>query len=98
RDRVALDGDVDVEARFPEQDVPHRAADEVNAVVGFAQRGDGFEDRSEPLEPGELVRKRDTRMPDRRGPLSKRLEHVPPGDDAGELPFPDDFDSVVACG
>ena len=98
RDRVPLDGDVDVEAGFAEQDVPHCAADEVNAVVGLAQRGDCFEDRSEPLEPGELVRKRDARTPDRRGPLSKRFEDVAAGDDAGELPFPDDRDSVVACG
>ena len=37
-DRVSLDRDVDVEALLAEQDVPDRAADEIDAVGGVARR------------------------------------------------------------
>jgi hypothetical protein len=50
RDRVALDRDVDVEAPFPEQDVPDRAADEVDALERLGDRRDRLEDRLQALE------------------------------------------------
>ena len=49
-DRVALDGDVHVEALLAEEDVANRPADEVDAFDGFARRGDRVEGRTEPLE------------------------------------------------
>ena len=98
RNCVALDGDVDVEAGFAEQDVPYRSADEVDTIVGLAQGGDGLEDRGEPLELSELCRERNGRAPGRRSSLPQRLEHVSAGDDAGELAVPHDRDPVVARG
>ena len=55
-DRVALDGDVDVEAALAEQDVAHRPADEVDAFVRLRDGGHRLEDRLQPLEPRELLR------------------------------------------
>ncbi len=55
RDRVPFDGDVDVEAALPEQDVAHRPPDEVDALVGLGDGRDGLEDRLQALEPGELA-------------------------------------------
>jgi hypothetical protein len=43
RDCVPLDDYVDVEVRLAEQDVADRAADEVDAVVRLADRGDGIQ-------------------------------------------------------
>jgi hypothetical protein len=54
RDRIALDGDVDVEALLAEQDVPDGAADEVDALDRLARRGDPVEDRAQPLESAQL--------------------------------------------
>ena len=44
RDPVALHGDVEVELLLTQQDVPHRAADEVDAVEAAADGLDGLED------------------------------------------------------
>ncbi len=84
RDRIALDRDVDVEVRLAEQDVPDGAADEVDAVVGLAHRGDRLEDR---LRAARGARARAGRL----GATSRRLvrrperaEHVAAGDDADE--------------
>ena len=46
-DRVALDGDVDVEALFAEEDVADRAADEVDPVGALAQLRDRIGDLAE---------------------------------------------------
>ena len=46
-DRVPFDDDVDVEVRLAEQDVAHRAADEVHAGVRVADRCDGVQHRRE---------------------------------------------------
>ena len=42
RDRVALDGDVDVEALLAQEDVPDRAAHEVDAVSSVPERRNGL--------------------------------------------------------
>ena len=55
RDRIALDRDVDVEARLAEQDVPNGAADEEDPFVGLAHGGDRVEDRLQVLGRGEGV-------------------------------------------
>ena len=44
RDRISLDGDVDVEALLAEEDVADRAADEVDAVSALAQLSDRIGD------------------------------------------------------
>jgi hypothetical protein len=87
RDRVALDGDVDVEAALSEQDVAYRAADQVDALVPLGHGGDGVESRPQPLESGQL------RGEARRLPLllaagrPEAAEHVAPGDDAEDAPL-----------
>jgi len=41
-DRIALDGDVHVEVRPLEQDVPHGPADEVDALVALGDAGESL--------------------------------------------------------
>ncbi len=98
RDRVALDGDVDVEAPLAEQDVSHCPSDQVDALVRLAERGHGLEHRRQPLELRQLVRQRNRRPPGRRCPFPECGEHVAAGDDTGELPAAQDGYAVVARG
>ena len=79
RDRIALDGDVDVEVGLAEQDVAHGPADQVDAVVALADRGDGIEDRRQVLEPVELVGEDRSRLGAERPPVHRR----PAGDRSG---------------
>ena len=48
RDAVALDGDVDVEARLVHEQVANRPADEVDALEALPHRLDGLEDALQP--------------------------------------------------
>ena len=48
-DRIALDDDVHVEVRLAEQDVAHRAADEVDAVVAVADGHDRVQHGPQPF-------------------------------------------------
>ena len=54
-DRIAFDHDVDVEARLAEQDVAHRAADEVDALVAVADGHDRVQHGPQPF--GKLERR-----------------------------------------
>ena len=76
-DRVAFDGDVDVEARLSEQDVPNRAADEVHPAVGAVDRGHCLEDRVQALGQGELAHPRPILpgLPAGTGAIPARLGH-----------------------
>ena len=83
-DRVALDRDVDVEVRLAEQDVPHRPADEIDAVVGLADRGDRLEGALEVLEPRELGGQARLDLGLGRRLLPERAQDVAARDDAHE--------------
>ena len=76
-DRVAFDGDVDVEARLSEQDVPHGAADEVHPAVGAVDRGHCLEDRVQALGQGELAHRGPILpgLPAETGAILARLGH-----------------------
>ena len=97
-DRVAFDGDVDVEAPLAEQDVAHGAADEVDPLERLGDRGDRFEHLLQPLEPPELVGQHRAGALCGRRLLSERAEKVAAGDDADDLLAAQDSDPLVAGG
>ena len=97
RDRVAFDGDVDVEVPLAEQDVPDGSAHQVDTLVRLGERGDGLEDRSEPLELRQLGGKGGTGSLDRRRGLPERFQHVAARDDPDEPVVPQNGDAVVAA-
>ena len=94
-DRVALDRDVDVEALLAEQDVPHRAADEVDALRAVAERRDGLEQRAEALEAGELVREALGRLVACRLDPFERAQQVGASHDADERAVAEHRDAPV---
>ena len=81
-DRVALDGDVDVEALLREQDVAHGAPDEVDALVALAECGDRLEGRGELLEPLQLGQQVRAGLTLALRGLAQGPEHVAARDDA----------------
>ncbi len=56
RDRIALHGDVDVEALLAEQDVANRASDEIDALCALAQSPDRVDDCAETSAREQLLR------------------------------------------
>ena len=98
RDRVALDRDVHVEAALAEQDVPDRAADEVDAVVRLAHRGHCLEHGRKTLELPELCGEADTGVLPRSGRLAEGAEDVAAGHDADDPVLSQDRNSSVTRG
>ena len=94
-DRIALDGDVDVEALLAEEDVPHGAADEIDAFHALARRGNRAEGPLEARKRPQLGRDRLPRLVRGLRRLVERAQDVSPGDHAGDR-FPvDDRDPAL---
>ena len=62
-DRVPFDDDVDVEVRLAEQNVAHRAADEVHAVIRVADGRDRVQHRREAVGKLEVSPRRNSASP-----------------------------------
>ena len=93
-DRVALHRDVDVEAGLAEQDVPHRAADQVDAVVRLRDGGDGFEHVAE-RQCAQLLQQALARFLALLGRLAERAQEVAARDDADDVAVALDGDAAV---
>ncbi len=94
-DRVALDGDVDVEALLAEEDVPNRPAHEVDAVGAIRESTDRLEHCRQPRRRAKLAG-------DARGGLCRRrrrslelAEQVRPADDSDERVVAEHRDATV---
>ena len=84
-DRVALDRDVDVEARLTEEDVPDRPADDVHPVGPLAERRHGLEERAERGDSPQLVGEALRRLLRPRLDSFERAEEIGSGHDPDEL-------------
>jgi len=97
RDRIALDRNVHVEAPFAEEDVPHGAADEVDAFERLGDRGDRFEDGLQPLQSPQLAGQHRAQPLRRRRLLAEGSQEVAAGDDAEDALAVHDRDALAAA-